>query len=622
MPETTMEAMPHHIVNKNFEISNVIPIQDASDRIIDTLNTIFNDLISCCGPTANYSMLVNSMGGSTKFEPNVFTRDGIRILNAIEFMSPMEEYIKDLISYVGTRVDNNAKDGTTTTMMLATALVKFFLEYRKEHQLPKLTMFQMKDAIQKLIAQIKEQLEAIAVSNLKTLTGYDTLDEMPEVECMKYAGNIAFMQAMSSSGGNMALANVMKEIFRNSPKVTWEYISHYNSTNETGESFKVDIDEHDIRIRCIQSSTVGLNKFLGTEYIAEDVDVLIVPDSLDEMAMVTEHVLQYVEEHDPERDLLIVATYFSPSIIQNVNTLNNRREHPIVLWQYSPENKIAGIGIPWELTVAAAISGIELITPDDRIDPEKNLIHAKKAHWHDSFLKLFGVIDMAENTCLHPYYLDRSKATKLYNDTLDSVLVQLDMYRNGHKIDGRALSIFVEAMNNLICVHRPKLRLGGPMHEQVANMDIAQDVEGAIMSSLKHGYVHNGIVNFEQVLLNIQQQLPKDTPAQEFTHIFIDGILTGTRAIIQHLGVERSTDQNVFRNIFANEECTLIQYSSYMELNHTEKLQTCYPVMQPIAIYTELLKRLDEVLLKMVTTDNIIVFGGVYLNKEEEHGSN
>jgi len=89
------------VVNTNLGLTNVISIDDSEDIILETLETCRNILFSHCGPHARYAMLLNGYTAGEKFEPSVFTRDGIRLLSAVEFVSPIERYIQDLITYIG-----------------------------------------------------------------------------------------------------------------------------------------------------------------------------------------------------------------------------------------------------------------------------------------------------------------------------------------------------------------------------------------------------------------------------------------------------------------------------------------------------------------------------------------
>ena len=55
----------------------------------------------------------------------------------------------------------------------------------------------------------------------------------------------------------------------------------------------------------------------------------------------------------------------------------------------------------------------------------------------------------------------------------------------------------------------------------------------------------------------------------------------------------------------------IIHADSYAKNNN-------YPILHPIGIYTELLKRLNELAIRFALTDKIIVRGGVVVPEEEK----
>ena len=70
------------VVNTNLGLTNVVSVDDSCINIVETLETCKEILFSHCGPYARYAMLINGYTAGEKFEPSVFTRDGIRVLSA------------------------------------------------------------------------------------------------------------------------------------------------------------------------------------------------------------------------------------------------------------------------------------------------------------------------------------------------------------------------------------------------------------------------------------------------------------------------------------------------------------------------------------------------------------
>ena len=87
-------------------------------------------------------------------------------------------------------------------------------------------------------------------------------------------------------------------------------------------------------------------------------------------------------------------------------------------------------------------------------------------------------------------------------------------------------------------------------------------------------------------------------------------------------------DKELYTNVFSKSEdsINISNFGGYLEyLNQLSNddidlniVTKFYPVMQPLDITKELLKRINELIMKVVNTDKIIVYGGVIINKKEE----
>ena len=98
----------------------------------ETLDKFIEQLTHVCGPFARNALIINSdpTEGSaigSEFDMRVFLRDGKHILKNTECISPIQQYLKTAILYVGSRVDSICKDGTTTSMLFACHLLKYLL---------------------------------------------------------------------------------------------------------------------------------------------------------------------------------------------------------------------------------------------------------------------------------------------------------------------------------------------------------------------------------------------------------------------------------------------------------------------------------------------------------------
>lgn len=633
-PEVADPSM-RSVVNTNFGITNIVSMKESKQHILDVLGRCCDILTEHCGPKSGYAMLISEYGVNESFQPSIFTRDGIRILNSIDCISPLEKYIKNMLTYIGGRVDNYAKDGTTTSMLFAAAFLRKFLEtYDTNVSLSGYTYSCIAkgifDEVQKRIDNYKFTVESLCS------------DSNNEAEQIKAAGIIAFIQALSSSGGNIVLAKAMKAIFEASPKVSWEFISYVNSRKESADEFSVEVPEHDIKLKCsLGTITNGiLNYALGTEYLDENVRVFIYSDALIHGSFKEVNVMEYFTNYPTDKPLVFITRSPDPNVVRAINDLNTKRQKPITLWVYMSDLHIAGVEYPWELMLANAICGCE---PFDTAYASGKMTDAytfvaKKIHFQNGYIYIYDTVEREPDSCLHPFYAHPEKATEYYKGVRAGLEDQIDLYTNGHNPNGDALKYFTEMLNRLACSHRPTLKLGGTVHDQVANADVVQDVLGAIMSSLKHGFTINGPLPLWYAIVSyygeLADRLEKNystgdgkfaLPAEEYVrYVVAQSMVTGVSAVLAALYTGESKtkltdsvtdamkqDKNLYFNVLANSVCSLKEFVDIIDKDGRE---TDYPVAHPMAIYTEMLKRSKELLLKFINTNKIIVAGGVVVD--------
>jgi hypothetical protein len=640
--ETQLDPSARAIVNAGFDKSNILSMEESLPRIRMTLDKCQKILKEHCGPQAGYAMLVENMTAGIEYRPNIFTRDGIGILKSVEFMSPMERYIKDMLTYIGSRVDSAAKDGTTTSMLFAALFLNRVFDKLDELHACGLSFFQMNKAIEALFNKIIESLETYAFSIERTAKSTE-IDEEVKV---RTAGLVAFMQALSSSGGNVELAIAMKEIFEKSPSVAWDFISSRSSIKETESAFKVEVCEYDYRIKAITALEGILTKALNSEYEAEDVEIIVLTTSTQGNEIRSEKLIQYLRNSE-DKNIIVIAPAFDGRLTGTAYRLNAQREHKIALWQFSPEHKLAGVSYSYELLGLAAVSKIEIPFDMDESTDEllpRHIAKAKKVVWHDTYLEFYGLYERTDNN-LHPFYSHPETATGFYNDVRRALEHQLSLYKEGHKAEGNMSSVFLELLNRIACVHRPTLRLGGQTHEQQANADVVKDVQGAIMSSLNNGFLINGPISIFRAIMDTCEYYETLTVPEgnahiakvlEFQNIIVNAMAEcgeDILSVVYGTGDDYPTmDMYHTPDIYYNSLSKDNQARDYWEF--IERIKTVkdinnlseealelgvqYPVLQPKRITIELLKRIKELLMKFVNTNKIVVYGGVVIKEENK----
>ena len=608
------------IINSGYDISNVVPIEKEIPRIRKTLDTCFDILAQHCGPFSKYAMLVNNHSLGLKFEPNVFTRDGIGIMEAVEFASPLERYIKNLLTYIGTRVDNKAKDGTTTSMMLSAHLLSHFFQIHQDipQDIPQCSFREVMDMIDQAVTSVQKSIASVAA-----FTDLRDEEKYTEQEAMQQAGRLAFIQALSSSGGNVELARHMKTIFEVSPRCLWDYISYRFAQVETDKEFSVEVPEYDVALKCSSSMEAQFNTGLGTEYENEDVALYIYADSCVDGDFRMESFLAYLEQDAPQDKHIILCTQRSSArLTTTISNLNKMRTYPITLWEYASREQIGGRSWAYELMIAAAQLGITPVNESLRTGVEIEYKICKRVHWFNGVMYIHDTILTEEGTVLHPDYIHPEKAHPYFTYVYQTCKAQLEMYASSKREEGKLKDYFSDLLSRLLTVKRPTLVLGGTVHAQAANYDVVRDVEGAIMASLTSGVVPS--------LFAVSRALTTSHTREQHNNFFLKLIVDSINRVASHVMTSglspdhvdinnQYTGPDVYLNV-ADKNMTTRSFNDYLKHldDGTVDDATQYPPIQSLVMYEELLKRVRELLCKFMWSSQIIVAGALMIKDEEK----
>lgn len=620
------------IINSAYDITNVVPIEAEADRICRTLDTCIAVLEHSCGIRSSFSMQVKHESIGLTFDPDVFTRDGISILKFMEFASPLEKYIKNLLTYIGDRVDFVAKDGTTTSMLTAARVIRHYIQNIIDHN--SLTAGKTIYARAEEAADFRHRL----TEGLKQITYYgDILDESKytEAEAMEIAGKIAFMQALSASGGNLQLANAMRDIFRQSPRRIWKFFKPERSIRETDTPYTVINPQYDSRITCSASLADQYSKVLNTEWEGNNVAFYFFSDNLESNAWAAAVFTNELDQVPQDRPVAVLGLTFAPNVISKCRDLNLSRapENKITLWSHPAVTQVGTRSWDWKIQVLAAQLGA---VPVD-VAIARNLpiepVTVTKARWYSGAMHIYDSIPRDENTCLHKWAVHPELASQYFEEVRSTCQEQIDLYKSQHRLDGKALEYFEKAMNDLLTVRRPTLMLGGTTHEQVANVDVVQDVAGSIMNILSHGFVLGNTP-----VAAALKKLNQDVDDTSLTGVVLQTLrevanrtiaLADPTAMNCMLTADTELEPDVYCYCSDRNGSGWAKFNEYWDklqryFNGEEELRqeirTTYPPLQPVSMYSELFKRIDELVWKFVNSSQIIVSGALLVNEDAKDG--
>lgn len=685
------------VLNDNKNIKNVLPDDQLNNTITDTLRDIIELLSKHCGPDSLYAMIITGSGNSD-FEPNIFTKDGIKILSQLEYVSPIQTYVKELIAYIGRRVDSAAKDGTTTSMLFAANFLwelcdKFnptgdsiyavtcndgiTTEYEDgtSHVLKATTTRDLDKLYRGYVDQV---LEIIDKELKYTIDKFiDEYNLRPDIA----AGVIAFIQAMSSSGGNLTLAKVNYELFKNTPKELWNRITMVQSSIETDVPYSVRYQDSQYKLLCNMLVEIR-NTDLGTRYVEDDVVLFAYPDAITVGTVVLDRVIDLIDNADEDKALAILAQSIDSQIITYIGKKNKTRVKPITA--YANLEKVKYGNDSWDIMAINAMGGKHAYSDrNESIGPisiDRHCIMVKRLEMNFNHLELFDFYPVEDELSnLHPYYTD-TEAFKPYTELIDNINKMVERDAVAHVHNNQLIESAYRVFTQMVCRRVPQLVIGGSTHENIANMTVAQDVIGATMSSITKGFIPGGLLSVfstlvdledfddgcnkhDAIVINTLHRIFEATLSGIVDNVYIPDLVADhyhneeregiAKTLLMMLGNDNDMyiNGNSVRDVLKDESVTpdvgkFFHEKSFGIINSFEvyigdlfntvnedepiiehlvdsdedtiDIQHQYPPMQPYSVYTELFHRVGELLIRVAKTGTIMVPGGVFLNTDND----
>lgn len=663
-----IEHTDKRILNANKGIGNYIPKEDMFDFIQSTFHKVAQHLVAHCGPLSRYALVVSPSGG--KYDTNVFTKDGKNIINSIEFSSPIEEILKEMLIYVASRVDSKAGDGTTSSMILTARFFEHVASYYKDKPV-NTTKFNKsyKRFHKSMMGYLDDQ--KVTIDELVEKVRGKSLNDISLHEYQMVVAAFAACQALTSSGGDMELAQAMFDIYYQSPKCTWDYTDVYHQKIESDKSFLVDVHDHDYVLnKCNISNTSMLNHNLGTEFKNEHCDVLVLPEAIDDGGVDTDMLLSFLKEvvadEYRKHDLFIISPRIGGAINYIVSEHNSKSTNFKIITCEFHERTIPS-SVAWELLGLSYCSGSLPYLPsqgygylteaylltDISVEYRYNRCFFNGIFQHAS--RVTGVA-ITEDPVKHPFFeYEDESIFPAYFDFLRQLRQQIDGWKTDINQDRyyHTIESVKQLISTMTTPRRPRLVVGGSSHDHMTAIDVIRDVCGAINSSLTNGFVVGSSFALMRALKAHTEH--SDHRVEELRHtegdeffdfltaacddlIYItthgtapasftnDKSVSSSRAFYPHVENSKYKYLNLKEtdNIPRDITHVISKMTTYLtgEINTNEVrldediLTNDYPIVQPSPVFEQLLERIGDLMIKLITTDSIIVPGAVYIKEQ------
>ena len=470
--------------------NNYLPHEEFKSKLEEVCTKIYDVLSHHCGPRAKNALIIQHDEGAMRKFTNVFTKDGINIVNSLEFESVMETHIKDSIAYLGERVDNKAHDGTTTSMMLLADLLRTLP--------PKMMHLTAVDSDHILHACI-DRLERIILDN--TITTADLVETFA-ISLDQAKNFVSYCEAMISSKGDRELSNAITEVVQNLPPELFGQFNLSQNPLETENRFTVLYDDFDFPIQ-VTFPVDHYNAALGTEYLCEDCDLLVTENQLIRGNPDAIRILDYIaklgtDEEILERPLILLSANLDDRLYTAISVYNETHTIKLI--------PVALIGLNKQMGKSQMLQAMMLSAGMYRMEEYPNLMDAVIRHARVQVKKnnlLIGHLYEKDGSMYHPFFVN-PETFPPYTKKVQELQAFLRSYLNDHLrdtlVNEHLVSEWIDVLRRLICQKTCRLQVSGSTHDSLADHSVVKDSFGAVLSALEKGFVLDGFWTILSVL--------------------------------------------------------------------------------------------------------------------------
>lgn len=612
MNNETPNMPMRRIVNSNIGVTNIIEEQDVKSTIVSTFKELSELLKAHCGPFSKYAIISDPL--QAEAEP-IFTKDGINIVRAIEYASPIQEFVKKNLAYIGSRIETAASDGTTSAMIITAEVLTKLIDdlgnlpvsnYTLEHLFKENIVNKVKelynDGQGKFYKYTKEKLAESLNLDIKDVIYY-----------------LAYSQVYTSSHGDVELAKAVANLFKNTPEEAWAYMHIEKAQYETKEKYKTVIESVQWHIE--NARLFPLDKMIddfGTTYKQDDIECCVITRTPSLGDAFTEPIRDHIENKiiSGDKYLYICSDKID---VATTNWLNN-------LFTENPSHNVVFILVPdGEYGMNNDVSFIPLMK--GILPTQENYFDHIKCKFDstgfDIIKGLYQDDDTSSTSRMHFYLKDKDKY-KVYNDTVN----YLDQCINAQKKvvasrqSNAALSHLMKIRNKLTIINRASFIIGGSAYDNAAAVDIVTDAIPAVKHILTEGFVQASFKSLYRALDTIHKRdhVKDDSINSTIIESYTSAFCCAIEKLNKHL--LESTESSVHDYFLAelNEDLLSSNNNKYKveELVASKELQEDnIVIMQPVNTDITLLERFGEMALKFIKACRVITPGGVVLHNNK-----
>lgn len=638
-PQAVPAAPQRFVLDSAIGVTNFVSDAPFYVALTRALDSFIAQLRSVCGPSSRYSLLITpdmfsgTQAGSVH-DARAFLKDGRYLIQHSEYLSPLENYLKSMILYIGTSIDNICHDGTTTAMLYACHLLKVLVNVDVDdtRMMMRRTTYSIEQKYREVFARILSEMEKYKL----------TLESFPEHTRKDAAEFMAYTQAMTSSGGDVELSRELSKFFREMPEVAWTKVINQRipSTENRDERIRAVACDYEIEVAAQCMDVLERNHDNGNTYKNDDADLLIIPTALPDSSVTTQELYIYLREHessDRPLVLMIPAAGVGDTVISELQSIAYERKLKLIIECYRVPSNV-NTQVWWDIEAIPAKANMPCYSPFEQYSMQDCVIPHVSVIIGNRYIRLDKItpVDerLPEDTNTHPgdsYPEDYPYYTK-FKERLDG---ELKFQNERHRKDTSLLN-YIEPIVTFLSVRYPVImRLGGMAHDVSAIIPVVEDAAGAAMATIKHGYYTNGIFRlaFAGYVVNKMYQNEHDDLGTLISSKIYTASERTARDIFGPNKELHSSNYAFAQEVLAKSPMlywdiarsdgvsNLEDYiSEFVKGDHDKLHDLPTPPLQPAVFITELLDRCRELVVKLSLTTSVVVPGTAWLNKEKDNG--
>lgn len=595
----TMQPQPanRHIINANVGMTNRIELTDINTTILSTFQDITNVLSDHCGPYGSFAMIASP---TNKIAEPVFTKDGIGILRAMEYMSPMQEFVRSTLAYMGARIETAAGDGTTSSMIICSTGLQYLFKQLKKSRVP-VSYTQLTATYDKFVQTVTSTLESVKHN-------YTDITAVTEEEAIY---RVAYAQAYTSSHGNVELSDAVATLFSKTPKIAWNYLYIDKCKFETDTPYIVEIDDAQYTVNNVACwPTAALTDDLGTKRIRKGTTFItsaIAPGtgSYDGQTLLTR--VEEAIKSGEDLSVLCPNSIDARTMSYLTDLFEQHPNHNVAFFLLNdPDPRLNDI-----TAIKAILNDMELTSTYVGIDYT----------FAGGDLKINGLYPDTDGK-LNPFVgQDTHVALNELISNIDKLIVQVKNEVSSRSINAELKKLQTLRMK-LTVAKRTYFLIGGSAYDNATATDIVVDAILAVKHTLDKGYGLGG----NRTLYSVLQQLIEEYKDQSsieaiLISMFCEAFCRGIKAVFKASTKYFAQPKLVF-NPAVSLDLTKVYDGlgeSTIEAFNDEYARPCdLPIIQPITADIEMVKRFGELALKFIKTCRIVALGGVHTGAENK----